>query len=65
MDIEKKIRIAMKQPVRIYSDNELGEMLDYFIKRYGKNQTYFICAIIYNLGIIHGKREVRARLHKR
>lgn len=64
MDIKKEIKIAMLQPVRVWGDNDLGEILSYFINRYGRDEVYFIGAAMYGLGIAHGKREERARVHK-
>ena len=65
MDIEKEIKIASLQPIRVWGDNELGEILSYFIKTYGRNEVCLIGAVMYGLGVAHGKREERARVHKR
>lgn len=65
MDIEKEIEMATKQPLRVWGDNELGEILSYFINRYGRNEVCLIGAVMYGLGVAHGKREERARVHKR
>lgn len=60
LDIERDIKINRYQSV-VCGDNEVGDIFDYYVKRYGISNLYFILSFVYNLGKIHAKREERAR----
>lgn len=53
--------IVGHQAVVGFKDTEIGNMFEYWIKKYGVNNITFICSFAYNLGMIHGKRSERAR----
>lgn len=41
LDIERDIKINGYQPV-VCGDNEVGDIFDYYVKRYGISNLYFI-----------------------
>lgn len=61
MCIEKDLQINRYQTVCGINGTELGKAFDYYVKKYGYRNIYYICSLVYNLGKIHGKREERAR----
>lgn len=61
MSIQEDIEINMHCPVVGFQGTPLGFAFDYYIKTYGIYNAHFICSLVYNLGMMHGKREERAR----
>lgn len=59
--MNQDIKINEYQSVVGCSGTELGEIFDFYIRKYGAVNTHFICSCVYNLGRIHGKREERTR----
>ena len=61
MCIEQDLQINRYQTVCGINGTELGKAFDYYVKKYGYRNIYYICSLVYTLGKIHGKREERAR----
>lgn len=59
--MNQDIKINGYQPTTGVPGTELGEIFDFYIRKYGVRNTHFICSCVYNLGRIHGKREERDR----
>lgn len=58
--LAEEIEIAKYQPFEGIYGETLGELFDYFIRKY-KTHPHFLCSVIYNLGKVHGVRKERNR----
>lgn len=61
LDIQEDMRLNEHSPIVGMSGTPLGEAFTSYLKKYGVQNIYFICSMVYNLGRIHGKREERTR----
>lgn len=61
MNLQEDVRIVRRNAVEGQVGTPLGEVFDGYINHYGIHNIHFICALVYSLGKMHGKREERAR----
>lgn len=64
MNIKEELRITGLQSVVGWSGSDIEEIFSIWINKYGHQNIHTICSLAYNLGMIHGKREERARRRK-
>lgn len=59
--IQEDMKVNMHCPVVGFQGTPLGFAFNHYIGEYGLYNTHYICSMVYNLGMMHGKRVERAR----
>lgn len=64
MNIQEELRISGHQSVVGCGGTDEKSIFDFWIQKYGYQNTHFICSLAYNLGRIQGIRDERTKKKK-